>query len=584
MSALGQQPAAQEAKAPAPLSRFIDPSEINLRIEYDTRTLIAMAAINMAGFDYEPGGQPLTPARAELRRDLAGMDPKLREKLAAFYKSHRRAGTDEAVDAGRYAALSLLMTGPPIFALPRPEEDEITRPTSAIPRDLLPLLEFEPLMREFYVGSGIKNFIQKYQAVAQAYAAAYRRPAGELIYRVVEYFHARPETIVSMRPIVISDESDKKDKKKPAPRVIARNRTRQMFLSIDPLGAFGGSFVRDDLLNRKDELLYRRVGDDYILFVGPSRTVNIDALRQALIRFIIDPIIERHLKRSLDFKDQITKLVGSVPTAEKQFGPSVYLVLRESLARAAEARLRRLDAAERGASYTEDDALFDLAQAYQRGAALAFHFYESLSNLEKVGIAVEEFFDEMLATTKFEREAERAKTFEPVIARVLAARKERAARPVEAGPPPGSLAAKILQSDELIRQRRFKDASVILEEILASEPDNARALYGMGQVISQTPGPAELDPKADENDKIQQQHDRLEAAIKLYRRAIERASRETEAWLIQWCHVLLGRIYDFQDFRADAIAEYEKAIAMGAIENGALKEAQEGKARPYGHR
>ena len=48
--------------------------------------------------------------------------------------------------------------------------------------------------------------------------------------------------------------------------------------------------------------------------------------------------------------------------------------------------------------------------------------------------------------------------------------------------------------------------------------------------------------------------------------------------------MLLGRIYDFQEFRADAVVEYEKAISMGDIPHGAFKEASEGKQRPYGQK
>jgi tetratricopeptide (TPR) repeat protein len=106
----------------------------------------------------------------------------------------------------------------------------------------------------------------------------------------------------------------------------------------------------------------------------------------------------------------------------------------------------------------------------------------------------------------------------------------------------------------------------------------------MAQVVTQTPSAAELDPKADENDKIQMQHDRLERAIRLYRKVIENASKDSERWLIQWSHVFLGRIYDFQDFRRDAIAEYEKAIELGEVANGAYKEALEGKQRPFGQK
>jgi tetratricopeptide (TPR) repeat protein len=107
----------------------------------------------------------------------------------------------------------------------------------------------------------------------------------------------------------------------------------------------------------------------------------------------------------------------------------------------------------------------------------------------------------------------------------------------------------------------------------------------MAQVVTQVSAPVELDSKADENDKIQAQHDRLERAIKLYRKAIENASKENERWLVQWSYVFLGRIYDFQEFRADAILQYDKAIAMGPdIPNGAYKEALEGKERPFGQK
>jgi hypothetical protein len=43
-------------------------------------------------------------------------------------------------------------------------------------------------------------------------------------------------------------------------------------------------------------------------------------------------------------------------------------------------------------------------------------------------------------------------------------------------------------------------------------------------------------------------------------------------------------IYDFQEFREDAVAEYEKAIALGEVSNGAYKEALEGKQRPFGQK
>jgi tetratricopeptide (TPR) repeat protein len=585
-----QAPDAKKSAQPAPAQTragFIAPSEANVRIAPDVRTFIVMAALNMAGFDYETGGQPLSPARAELRKDLARLDPQVKAKLAAFYRAHKRQGLDETADAARYEALSMMMTEPPGFTVYQATD-------RAIPDDLQPLLAkdedltegFVSLVREFYLKSGIRELIPKYMAIGEAYATAYRAPVGMAIYDVLDYFHTRPETVINMRPLVVT--TGQAEGKRQKETVITRTRTRQVFVVPDPLSPLDTSTVRGDILNQKEDLLARRIGDDYIVIVGPSRASNADAARQALIRFVIDPMVERHLKASLEYKDQISKQVASVPTAARQYANSVYLVIRESLAQATEARLRRINAIATRGTYSEDDAVFDLAQAYLRGAVLSFHFYESLIGLEKVGIGMEDFFDHMVANAKFEREAGRAKEFEPVVERVSARRSkssrttsgEGAAAEAVIGP----MAARILKSDDLIREKRFAEARSLLDEVLAIEPNNARALYGMAQVVTQTPSAAELDSKADENDKIQMQHDRLERAIKLYRRATENASKDSERWLIQWSHVFLGRIFDFQEFRADAIAEYEKAIELGAFPNGAYKEALEGKQRPYGQK
>lgn len=579
------QPKKPEQSAAVEEAGFIPPSDVNVRIESDVRTLVVMAAINVAGFDYEPQGQPLSPARAELRKDLANLNSQIKQELAEFYKAHRRPDVDEAVDAQRYAALSLLMTAPPAFSVYTRDDNNDGRPDN-IPEDLQPLVRdgFVRLVSRFYTSSGIKDMLPKYLRVGQTYSTAYRRPVGEMIYKTLEYFHTKPETIVNMRPLVVETKDPQGGDKRATQKMIARTRTRQVFIIPDPLASLDASVIRDDLLNQKEDILARRVGDDYTLIIGPSTNPNRAAIRAALIRFIVDPMIERHLKAALEYKDQILLLLGSVPTATKYLGPSVYLILRQSLASAAEARMRRIQAAETGIAYSEDDAVYDLAQSYLRGAVLAFHFYDSLKGFEQVGINIEDFFDQMVATTKFDREAVRTKEFEQIVARVSAARKASSARPPREAEP-NSAMGKIMLSDDLIRQRRFDEARQILEQMFAAQPNNARVLYGLAQIKSQVSTAIENDANADENDKIQAQHDRLEAAMKLYRKAIENASKDSERWLIQWSYVSIGRILDFQEFREDALAEYEKAIALGPnVPNGAYKEALEGKQRPFGQK
>jgi hypothetical protein len=51
--------------------------------------------------------------------------------------------------------------------------------------------------------------------------------------------------------------------------------------------------------------------------------------------------------------------------------------------------------------------------------------------------------------------------------------------------------------------------------------------------------------------------------------------------MVSQCHVLIARIYDFIEERDAAIKEYEKAVQLGDIPQGAYKEAVEGKTKPF---
>src|SRR5215468_10838223 len=100
---------AAKSKTQDSVQGFVSPAEFNVYIEADVRTLIVMAAVNMAGYDQAAGGV-LTGPRAEIRKDLTNIDPELKRRLREFYQSKRRPGVDESADALRYEALSLLMT------------------------------------------------------------------------------------------------------------------------------------------------------------------------------------------------------------------------------------------------------------------------------------------------------------------------------------------------------------------------------------------------------------------------------------------------------------------------------------------
>src|SRR5262249_27966750 len=50
---------------------LVPPADVNVHLESDQRMFVVMAALNAAGFDYEPAGESMSPARVELRKDLS---------------------------------------------------------------------------------------------------------------------------------------------------------------------------------------------------------------------------------------------------------------------------------------------------------------------------------------------------------------------------------------------------------------------------------------------------------------------------------------------------------------------------------
>ena len=127
-----------------------------------------MAALDAAGFDPTPGGQEPSRFRAQVRRDQAALDTELRARLRAFYERNKIAAAQAspAEQAARYVSLAYALGPPPTFDAPARTDD--------LPAGLLEVLDFAPLLREFYRKSGIEErmpvYMQAYHSEATACA------------------------------------------------------------------------------------------------------------------------------------------------------------------------------------------------------------------------------------------------------------------------------------------------------------------------------------------------------------------------------------------------------------------------------
>ena len=113
---------------------------------------------------------------------------------------------------------------------------------------------------------------------------------------------------------------------------------------------------------------------------------------------------------------------------------------------------------------------------------------------------------------------------------------------------------RILEADQMIKQRRYDEAKAVLEGVRRERPKNARALFGLADVTSKK---ASL---ITDSDRLGEE---LFAAVELYKQAAENASPDTEKWLAQRSYVAAGKILAFLGQNDDANAALDLALNLG---------------------
>ncbi|MBI3952051.1 MAG: hypothetical protein HY314_16515 [Acidobacteria bacterium] len=552
----GQVPPSQK-QAPESTA-IVRPEGANVFVLMDERLFILMAALNVAGYNYEPGGRELSPLRKQLRRDLAGLDPELRARLANYYKVHLRGEGPPRI--GGYVALSLAMLPPPSLSIPA------RRPT--LPEDLLLAADFAPLVKEFYAKSEVAKLIRPAMEQSKNELGALWQQTGAVMLQTLNYLHTIPILSFSSRSALGKKKSASPDQRTSRDEGL---RVRRLFVILNPLDASEAAYIRNDILNVADRETKRQPGDDYFVVVGSSSAI--DPIRRAFLRFVLEPLGERFALAVREQAQPIIQLAERVIGARAARQETAFSIVNESLARAVETRLKRLRA--QGTmvdKLADEEAVYDLSTHYEQGAVLVFHFYEKLIPWEQVGVDIAAYYEAMLSSINFEREAARSNDYKDIRARVEAQRAERVKAVAPAVSP---LLEQLGQVDALVRERKFERAQTLLRDLVKQYPNNARVLYSQAQVVSQVASQIEPTRSADEDTAWEQLMTQLAQAVELYRQAIAAASLQEEKWLISQSHVAVGKILDFANQRDAAVAEYQKAIELGDVPGGAYAQAKE---------
>jgi hypothetical protein len=576
---------AQNKPQPTPRAQTgFDLTESGVRIQPDARLVVIMAALDAAGFDPTPKGQEPSPFRAQVRREQEDLDKDLRQRMRTFFEraNRSRAALSPAEQSAPYVSLAYALGGAPTFEAPARTDD--------LPGELLEVLDFAPLLREFYRKSGIDERLPEYLRKYQAEGDHLRPATIELVRGVTSYLHVRPQTTIIERIPVKSPDN----KKNPQQAYTTRERERRFFIVPDLLAVPGA-------------INYRVIADDYYVIVPFNTNPASSDLRHAYIQYVVDPIVLRYNKDVAARRAQIKTLLDERTAARSEVSPDIFLAVMRSLVAATEARMdesarvdaltrearRRLDATtsaearpaitkelQEGQRAAADESAAQLSEAYERGAVLAFYFSDRLKELETSGFDLTNFFADMMATFDPAREVKRLAENAEARGRAIAARKLRqervAANSNEADTSGRAAFIKSMTAvDDLLRDKNYTEAEKRLLAMMKEYQGEPSIFFALGQAASLS-----AEDATDED----VQRERLSRALTNYRNAINAASADTDRALVQRAYAAIGRIYEFFDNTEDALKAFDAAIKLGPLDRGAYDEAMKGKARLGGQK
>lgn len=563
-----------------------DLANYGVKIEPDKRLMTVLAALESAQEPSAAGGMvpalktPLSAQgskfRDKLRADLSEMNPELRQKISMFVSQYKKRHPKEA-DADIVAPFISMA-----FALtPAPElADPIV--TSDLPGNLLDVLDFAPLAREFYRRSGfsakIDDYVKSYRETADG---TLRSSTREMVSDVLDYLHTKPQIYYTER---VKTQTQKSNSKK-----TTLNRVE----TVEHARHF---YIVPEMMAPVETVNFLNIRDDYYVIVPADTDIGSSEVRRGFLQFVFDPMVLSNPKDISTVSAGIKQLLDERRKVNASISPDVYLAISRSLVAAVDIRQNEFEKVriataqarqkidrvstdadrkaislelERFKKMAADEAALHLSEDYEKGSVLAFYFVEQIKGLEDSGFDVASSMREMILSLVPAKEAGRLDQFAEARKRAEVAREERRKNPGSSAPIlENPVTVKLLEIQKTIDAKNYSKANTDLKQLLEKNPGEARIHYNIGRVASLS---------AESITDTDLQKEKLLEAKVAYSNVLRSATPTTDRALLSLTYVALARIYEFYDEDGYAIQLYDQAIKLTDVAGGAFKEALAGK-------
>jgi tetratricopeptide (TPR) repeat protein len=278
--------------------------------------------------------------------------------------------------------------------------------------------------------------------------------------------------------------------------------------------------------------------DNYYLVITPSSSPRFDDIRYMYLHFLLDPLAVKY-GADIHKKASLQAIARDAPALREDIKEDFSFLVTECLVRAIALRMDHPKNAEAAVN-----------QYLASGLILTPYFYSALATYEKQPASMSDYYDQMIQgidVDKMENELDGVKFSLP--------------KPPASAPAP-ALSAKdqlLNRGDNLIYLAKYEQAKQVFQEVLRQyNPKSERALYGIAFAATSTNEP--------------------DIAEEYFKKTLGVAHNLR---IVTWSHIYLGRIYDLEGKRQEALKQYRAAEVTAARFPEALQALQIGLHHPF---
>jgi len=311
-----------------------------------------------------------------------------------------------------------------------------------------------------------------------------------------------------------------------------------------PSGAYLGRtyLICLDLLGAPEQVQARIYGQNYYLVVTPAREPKLYEIRHQYLHFLLDPLAVKYAPE-IQRVSALQPRAREAPRLGRDFKADFPLLVTECLIRAAELRMDKLP---------KDQAEKAVAELAASGLVLAPYFYTALAEYEQQEVAMSLYYRPLIQKIDLAAEKSRLAKIKFLPLEVPAAQ--------EAKPAVSEEERLLDQGDNFFYEGRYVEAKVAYQSVLEKlNATSERALYGLAVVAANTRKP--------------------NLAQTYFQKTLE-AGRDLR--IVTWCHIYLGRLYDLNGKREEALAEYRAASLTASGYPEAQRAVERAMQKPFG--